>query len=333
MPWTPDMTGLYESGRCPVCRRTEASIVATAAEIRTEVEERWAFHLGRLRPGTRTECLVDRAIFSQRPPMQVVQCLACGTLFRDPAEIGSAVVTLYTGETIDPDVMRDLFDAQRRPFRRQAAKLTEVAGRVGTGLEVGSYVGAFLAAAREEGWTFQGLDVNDRACDFARGLGFRVTRGTLADLPRGCAFDAVTIWNCFEQLPDPAAAAAIARTILTRRGVLAVRVPNGSFYATVRRHLTGPAAAIARALLAHNNLLGFPYRYGFTPASLTALLRAAGFEAKLVVPEVLVPMATRWTRRWAATEERLLKLGLRLLAGRLPAPWFEVYAQPAPQSR
>lgn len=328
------MSVLYEAGHCPVCLRRESDVVATADEIRKEVEERWAFHRARLRPGTREEWLVDRAFFSQRPPLRVVRCRACGTLFRDPAESGRSLITCYTGEVIDRDVIRELFDAQRRAFRKQAARLTRVAGRVGTGLEVGSYVGAFLAAARDEGWTFQGLDVNGCACDFADELGFRVTRGTLTELPRGCAFDAVTIWNCFEQLADPAAALRTARSLLCPTGVLTVRVPNGSFYATLRRHLTGPGAAIARALLAHNNLLGFPYRYGFTPTSLTTLLRRAGFETKLIVPDVLVPMATRRTRRWAVTEERLLKFGLRLLADRVPAPWFEVYARPvAPGGR
>ena len=61
-------------------------------------------------------------------------------------------------------------------------------------------------------------------------------------------------------------------------GVLAIRVPNGAFYAAVRRRLDGIAGPIARALLAHNNLLGFPYRHGFTVQSLTLLLEDTGFD-------------------------------------------------------
>ncbi|MGH7469616.1 MAG: hypothetical protein ACRENP_16835 [Longimicrobiales bacterium] len=40
--------------------------------------------------------------------------------------------------------------------------------------------------------------------------------------------------------------------------------------------------------------------------------------------EVAVPLADRWTRRWAVWEERLVKRWLRVWPG--PAPWLEVYA-------
>jgi hypothetical protein len=51
-----------------------------------------------------------------------------------------------------------------------------------------------------------------------------------------------------------------------------------------------------------------------------------------VVGDVLVPIADRWTRRWAALEERLVKrvigAGARISRGDKPlAPWFELYAR------
>jgi hypothetical protein len=85
-------------------------------------------------------------------------------------------------------------------------------------------------------------------------------------------------------------------------------------------------------LLAHNNLLAFPYRHGFTPASLRRLLDPLGLEVVRVYGDALVPIADEWTRPWAAWEERLLKGALRLLAGDEAewAPWLEVYARRAP---
>jgi hypothetical protein len=192
-------------------------------------------------------------------------------------------------------------------------------------------VGAFLAAARDAGWTFEGLDVNERAASFACAMGFRVTVGELHDIV-GRRFDTVAIWNCFDQLPDPRSAATTARALLNRGGVIAIRVPNGDAYATVRRALRGPLAGWARAVLAHNNLLGFPYRHGFTTRSLTRLLIDAGFGDIRFHGDVLVPIADRWTRRWARTEERAIKWLLRGAArsGRLRArisPWIEAYAR------
>jgi hypothetical protein len=196
---------------------------------------------------------------------------------------------------------------------------------------VGSYVGAFLAAARDAGWTFEGLDVNAHAAAFACRMGFRVTVGEL-DAITNRRFDAVAIWNTFEQLPDPRAAAVAARRILNDGGTLALRVPNGQAYVVLRRALHGPFAPIARAVLIHNNLLPFPYRHGFTTSSLTRLLTDAGFGNVRFHGDTLVPIGDRWTRRWAIVEEHVIKTLLRgaLRGSRLEqrySPWIEAYAR------
>ena len=90
-------------------------------------------------------------------------------------------------------------------------------------------------------------------------------------------------------------------------------------------------AQAARLLLAHNNLLTFPYRYGFGPSSITRLLDQCGFRVEQIFGDVLVPIADRWTRPWAAVEERVVKGLLTPVAranGRVGlAPWIEVYAR------
>jgi hypothetical protein len=115
-------------------------------------------------------------------------------------------------------------------------------------------------------------------------------------------------------------------------GVLALRVPNGGFYAAWRAALSRGLVIghTARAVLAQNNLLTFPYRWGFTPRSLARLLDDTGFDTTAMRGDVLVPTADAWTRPWARLEEMLMK---RLMAApaRLRtswAPWFEIYATP-----
>ena len=187
-------------------------------------------------------------------------------------------------------------------------------------------MGAFLAAARESRWHFEGLDVNPHVNAFVRTLGFVVHDGDLERFrPGERTFDAVAIWNTFDQLPDPRSALRSAARLLRPDGVLALRVPNGECYARWRARLpskSGPVRAAALTVLARNNLLTFPYRFGFTPRSLARLLRETGFEVERVVSDVLVPTADEWTRRWAVLEERAVK---RLT--KRWSPWFEVYAR------
>ena len=318
---------------CPVCAGTDTDELADPEAVTAEVETLWQFHTRRLDPATPPEHLTDRVAFSQRPPLRVVRCRTCGLVYRNPRERAHELTGLYESEEPDEDVLESLFRTQLDAYRAQARRLRGVLRKRGTGIEVGSYVGGFLAAAREQKLDVEGLDINEPASAFARRKGFRVTIGDLESVAGERTVDAVAIWNCFDQLPDPRRAALAAASLLSPGGILAIRVPNGGFYASLRPQLAGAGAPVATALLAHNNLLSFPYRHGFTIGALQHLLDATGFEMVSVHGDTLVPIADRWTRRWAALEERGLKTALRTvtrLTGRWGAdhaPWIEVYAR------
>lgn len=317
----------YEVASCPVCDSRDEEEVASREEIEREMAELWEFHLRRLHPGTPRRYLTDRVVFSQHPPLRLGRCRGCGTLYRNPRERGRELVSLYAEEELDAEVLRGLFEAQLQSYRTQAQRLSRVAGAAGTALEVGSYVGGFQAAAREIGWEVEGVDVNGSAATFARDAGFRVHEGEIDAVPAGRTFDAVTIWNCFDQLPRPRETLRAARGMLRPGGMLVVRIPNGGFYLSVRRALAGPLSGVARAMLAHNNLLGFPYRSGYTASSLGSLIRSEGFEVVRTVGDTLVPIADRWTRGWARWEERAVKRMLGVAAAGARAPWLELYAR------
>lgn len=326
------MTTAYELARCIVCDGADVTELASAEDVRDEVEALWEYHGRRLRPETPPEHLMDRVAFSQRPPLRVVQCRECGMVYRNPIERPAELTEIYGDDAPTAEVLRALHETQRASYAAQADRLTEVSGRRGSGIEIGSYVGAFLAAARDAGWQFSGVDVNACTNAFTRSLGFEVFDGTIEMLDDDRRADAVVIWNCLDQLSAPAVALRAARRHLAPGGVLAVRVPNGACYAALRPHLDSPLGGVARTMLAENNLLSFPYRYGFTPGALQRLLEGCGLEVVDTVGDVLVPIADEWTRPWAALSERVIKaLGYavaQVTSGDRPlAPWFEMYAR------
>lgn len=314
----------YELTRCVVCGGSDTTEIAGPSELRAEAELLWAFHMKRLSPRTPPERLVDRVAFSQERPLRVVQCDACGLVFRNPAEKRVELRDAYTADAPPRETLLALHEAQRASYKTQAGRLRRLLRRRGRGLEVGSYVGAFLAAARDARWQFEGLDVNEGVNSFTRALGFTVHDGDLEHFRAERRYDAVAIWNTFDQLPDPRAAVPAAVKLLRPGGVLAIRVPNGASYVRWRSrlHHSRPMRQIAATVLAHNNLLSFPYRYGFTPDALSALLEDSGLRVEHVVFDSLVPTADEWTRRWARLEERVLRP-----LTRASKPWFEVYAR------
>jgi SAM-dependent methyltransferase len=316
----------YELTRCPVCDSLEAVEVADHDAIRSEVELLWAFHERRLREGIPPTYLTDRLAFSQYPPLRVARCGICSHVYRNPWERRDALKSAYASPLPEPSVLRRLLDTQRRTSQAQVRRLTDVTFRPGRGLEVGSYFGGFLEAARDAGWIFEGVDLSAPAVDFVTDRGFRVTRGELADVPADAPFDTIAIWNTFEQLYDVRSALVAARQRLRGGGILVVRIPNGAFYAHWRSRLRGPFRGLALRLLAHNNLLGFPYRQAFTRQSLEHLLRAIDFAVVRVYGDPLAPVADQWTTRYGALEERIVKRVQRLVHRGWRAPWVEVYA-------
>jgi SAM-dependent methyltransferase len=320
----------YEPAHCAVCGHADADVIAEQDDIRAEVEALWEYHEKRLRPETPPHRLMDRVAFSERPPLRLVRCRQCRMVYRNPVEREQVLTEIYGRQAPAPDVLRALHQTQLPALRMQARALREVLGRGGAGLEVGSYVGGFLAAAAKEGLSFDGLDINTQINDFTRSLGFTVHDGELTTFQPNRTFDMVAIWNTFDQLADPRGVANAAARLLAPGGVLVIRVPNGGVYARMRRRWRkgGRVGRVARAVLAQNNLLTFPYRWGFTPASLIRLLDEVGLSTRAVRGDVLVPIADEWTKRWARIEERTIKKAL-LAAARSDirrAPWFEVYA-------
>lgn len=321
----------YEPAHCIVCGHAESTVLAEPEDIRAEVEHLWAYHERRLRGGTPTERLMDRVAFTERPPYRLVRCADCGLVYRNPTEREHELRAIYARQAPARDVMRVLHDAQVAAMRRQASFLRRILGRGASGLEVGSYVGAFLVAARRAGLSFEGLDINPEVNAFVRSLGFAVHDGDLGGFEPARPYDVVAIWNTFDQLADPRGALGRVRQLLAPNGVLAIRVPNGAYYAAHRRDLAsrnGRRRRIARLLLAQNNLLSFPYRWGFTPRSLRRLLESGGFTVQRLRGDVLVPTADEWTRWWARLEEIATKRLMAWSARRGPsrAPWFELYA-------
>ena len=326
---------------CTVCGAHARTTILGAEAIAAQLRWLEDFHRRRLKPEAlrRRAALEDRASFTQDEPRAIVGCRACGLVFRHPRRDPRAVEHDYAEDRYGTERLQTLFATQADAYDAKLALLGRLVGgrRRPRVLEVGSFVGAFLSAAGAAGWDAFGVDPGAEVVAFCRGRGLTVQRGTVADVALPPAsLDVVAVWNTFDQIAEPRATLAAVSRMVRAGGVLALRVPNGRYFADAVAHLRTDAAFVCRArllALAWNNLLGFPYLNGYAVGTLDRLVAPHGFERVVAVPDTLVRLADDDTRASAALEERCVKLACALVWRRqIPgparlaqAPWLDLY--------
>jgi SAM-dependent methyltransferase len=308
-----------------------------AAELAREAQVRSQFVVDRsprpLSPGERKD-LTD---FFHNEKAELLTCNQCTLLVRSECELPPAET--YSEEQYDPSAIEQVYPKYVRAF---AAKEKPYRGLLPEGamvVELGSHYGAFLEMAEQWGWKAIGVDVGRDSTRFARSHGRDVRFGELQD----CRFetasvDGVFLWNCLDQIEAPVPVLAEARRILKPNGLLVVRAPNGLFYwlcQKILRQASVPpeTAHFFREALAYNNLLGFPYRYGYHRGPLARLIEPFQFRVEGMLNSELLTLPLPENPGWAVREERNIQQGVQWLAhtalrhqeSELTGPWVEMW--------
>ncbi len=323
---------------CLVCGGGDYDTIASTADLAAQHRMLQDFHQRRRKDAQAD--LKDRTTFSQDYATEVVRCRTCGFLFRNPRPSLGAVTEGYAEDEYGEAHLKDELHAQESWAEQKlaaCARHCDFSAERPMVVEVGSFVGGFLAAAQRRGWSILGVDPGNEVVKFCQARGLPVFHGTLNEAGiRTHSVDAVVIWNTFDQLVDPDNTLAAARRILRDDGHLVLRVPNGEmFYHGVQwLKAGGSRRRWAILALAWNNLLSFPYLNGYSPATLDQLVARHGFTRVAIETDTLMTLSDEQTTRWGVWEERVVKCLCRVLArsGRAPfsfqtmmSPWLDVY--------
>ncbi len=322
---------------CPVCSGASFEVIAGVERLREECQIRESFVRQRLTREVKAEELKDLTDFFHGEAAHLVECNTCRLLVRKEHEAPPAEE--YSKDEYDPAAMERVYPQYVNAFRAKEGTYRNLLRPGARVLEVGSHYGAFLQTAEEWGWQAEGVDVGEDTTRFARSKGFRVHQGSLKDCGFDeASFDAVCIWNCFEQIDDPRPLLAASRRIVKQGALLTVRTPSGLFYSVCQKllrdsDLQQDVKEFLLEAMAYNNLLGFPYLYGHSPATLVRLIKPFGFREAGFVNSELLTLPLPQYPDWVAQEERTINEETRLLAnsiladgsGAFSGPWIEVW--------
>ena len=206
--------------------------------------------------------------------IQLVKCSQCGLIYQNPriqlSEMGEYYPEDYDSYPIPEQianhgkVLNWFYDYGLKKRCRRVSKFKK-SGRL---LDVGCATGLFLNAVQKfTSFDVEGVEPNRYAVKLAKdAYNLDIFPGTLeqANFPSK-TFDAVTLWDVFEHLHDPAKQLSEIHRILRPEGIVVMRVPNiGSWDAKIfKQYWAGLDAPRHLYVFSRQTMKRMLKKYGF----------------------------------------------------------------------
>ena len=201
---------------------------------------------------------------------QMVRCSSCQFIFLNPRPTMESLHQFYQQYLPEEEASIESWEKMMKPVFHRAADLLRRYRRNGRLLDVGAGFGFFLAEMKNRGWEAVGVEISQKALDYARNvLGLTIHPGPLEKVgfPDN-HFDAVTGFYVIEHLPLPKAFLRECHRILKPGGFLLLRYPH-----------TTPIKNLLHSFGIKNRLYDLPAHLSdFSPKMIQQCLEGMGFE-------------------------------------------------------
>lgn len=226
-----------------------------------------------------------------------MQCASCDFRRKDHLPTSDEEERLYEDDYYNARGLQVGMQSQstlmRELIRNRVTTLTELNGGPGRLLDVGAGTGLFIEASVSGGWSASGVDTSAAAVSIARRISRAdVIRGGIEDV-RSDGFDAVTLWDVLEHLPDPRSSLIRVRELLRPGGLVAISLPN---VGGLKSRILGTRWRYFQRDIGHIS--------HFSPKTLAVILRQAGFAPVRVRTQGLVNLGKPFGLSPEAVKER-----------------------------
>ena len=221
-------------------------------------------------------------------------CKNCGAIFVHPQPSPAEISGLYSAEYFEGGDFRcghekSAFEEGSLEHLVNAGVLNQIHAvkPAGTLLEVGCASGAFLNAARGQGYDVMGVELSADACREAKEkFNLQIIQGDLleAKLP-DCSIDIVYMGDVLEHLPDPVSTTRELCRIIRPGGLLVVEVPSQT------NTLFSRAGFFLYTLLHKSSVVALPpyHLFEYRPESVHYLLEQSGFHVERIDQSCIAP--------------------------------------------
>jgi 2-polyprenyl-3-methyl-5-hydroxy-6-metoxy-1,4-benzoquinol methylase len=258
-------------------------------------------------PLTGTRCPIclaaEAAPFYVKNGYTIVECAACHMRFVSPLPTKEELTAHYqqaeyfSGEN-DQGYLNyaDMKKALQPHFQRRLQTLEAQGPLRGKILDVGCAAGYFLEEAQQRGWRISGMELSQEMAHNAEQL-LHIPIYTTLTAVLDQDFDAITLWEVIEHLPDPIGTLRQLRDRLRPGGVLMLSTPNNGHWQAIR---------------AKEQWIGYrppSHLQYFTRETLADSLHRAGFGSSEVTGTAPLPPLPAWLRDMSKPLEQALATG------------------------
>ena len=158
---------------------------------------------------------------------QIVECKNCSFRYVNPQLESKGLIHAYSEGSDEKFISQNKW--RMVTFRRclkEVEKATK--GKKGKILDIGAAGGAFPKVAQDAGWEVYGVEPNKWLCKWCKeNYNIKIENGTLDTAKfKSKTFDAITLWDVLEHVPDPANTLKKCHTLLKDDGVLIINYPD-----------------------------------------------------------------------------------------------------------
>lgn len=171
----------------------------------------------------------DSAAVWREDGYDLVRCQTCELIYVGNPPDAEELARLYSFESgFHTQLADDSGDSSSAADTNAEHHLDVIASTQSPGrlLDVGCATGRFMTVAAERGWKVEGVELNEDTAAIARERGLKVATGTLESFEAMESFDAITMWDVAEHVPDPLGLLRAAHDLLSPNGRLWLATPN-----------------------------------------------------------------------------------------------------------
>jgi SAM-dependent methyltransferase len=205
----------------------------------------------------------------QEGSFQMVRCSSCQLIYLNPRPTIDSLFRFYQKYLPEEESSVESWKKMMKTVFRRAANLLQQYRKDGRLLDVGTGFGFFLAEMKRRGWDVTGVEISQKAMDYARDvLGLTIYPGPLEKVgfPEN-HFDVVTGFYVIEHIPNPVVFLKECYRILKPGGLLLLRYPH-----------TTPIKALLHFFGIKNRLYDLPAHLSdFSPEMIQRCLEGIGF--------------------------------------------------------